>query len=196
MAQRTVRPMNRRAGVQWAIAGALVTGSVLAGCANDSRDTPSNPASPTSSSIAAPLGGPIVARPAAPRTTCPEATIAPLPANLTLTNRELVPFSSDRMGVDALYEDSEESRSLQLVSGGYADEITESYDNLVSAPSVHIDGIEAAVLKGSLLNDSVTLVFWQMQAVQVPCDLHVLIATNVPDAEFASLVPLITAART
>jgi hypothetical protein len=122
------------------------------------------------------------------RYTCPEATInEPLPG-IELADRALTEFSSTLVGVETTYSNSAGDQTIQIMSGGYADEITESYDNLLSVDSVEVAGVGGDVLEGSLLTSKVRLVFWQVPGVESPCGMHVLIATNVPDAVFEAAV--------
>ncbi|MEO7378376.1 MAG: hypothetical protein ABI074_17095 [Nakamurella sp.] len=107
---------------------------------------------------------------------------------MVLADRQLTEFSATLVGVQTLYSDATGAQTIQIMSGGYADEITESYDNLVPVGSVRIAGADAAVLTGSLLTDRVRLVFWKMSGLAAPCDNHVIIATNVPEEVFNSVV--------
>jgi hypothetical protein len=134
--------------------------------------------------------------PIAQRDTCPEALLSQDPAGMTLSDRQLVSFSRTLVGVETLYADESGTQTMQLLSGGYADEVTETYDNLTEVGNPVVAGADGALLKGSLLTASVQLLFWQIPGVEAPCDMHVLIGTNVPDDVFNSVVPHLEVNRT
>jgi len=126
--------------------------------------------------------------PAPVRRTCPEAAITNLPPEIVLANRALTEFSSTLVGVESTYTNGKGDQTIQIMSGGYADEVTERYDNLLPLGTVKVAGLDGDVVQGSLLTSTVRLVFWQLPSIAPPCGLHVLVATNVPDDVYQAAI--------
>lgn len=177
--------MSKQARASSLIGMMAVLALVVSGCGRPQA------AMVTAVAVASPAVTPIPAR-----DTCPEAVLSQNPAGLTMTDRELVSFSADLVGVETVYADESGTHTIQVMSGGYADEVTETYDNLVEVGNPVVDGSEGALLKGSLLDATVHLLFWQTPGLDAPCDMHVLIGVNVPDDIFDALVPYLKVVRT
>ena len=133
-------------------------------------------------------------RPAA-KSTCPQAIVTQLPSGMHVSERQLVPFSSTQLGVNTVISDAtgaaerpSRSRTIEVVSGGYVDELTESYDNLRPAGTVSVAGRPVSLLSGSLLTSGVKLVIWREPGVAPPCDVHAILATNVSKQQFKAVV--------
>jgi hypothetical protein len=131
-------------------------------------------------------------RPAA-KSTCPQAIVTRPPSGMHLSERELVPFSSTQLGVKTVIDDATgtaepPSRTIEVVSGGYVDELTESYDNLRPLGMVSVMGQPVNLLAGSLLNSTVMLVIWREPGVAPPCDVHAVLATNLSEQQFKAVV--------
>jgi hypothetical protein len=110
---------------------------------------------------------------------------------MQLADRELVPFSSTRLGTTSLITEVRQSdgrRRVEVISGGYVDDITEDYDDLRVVRQTRVAGHAGSVLAGSLLTTSVLLAVWHEPGVAAPCDVHAVIASNMSDSDFNSLL--------
>lgn len=133
-------------------------------------------------------------RPAA-KNTCPQAVVTRPPAGMEVSERELVPFSSTQLGTNTLITDtadgaepSSRSRTIEVVSGGFVDELTESYDDLRPVETISVTGERVSLLAGSLLNSTVNVVIWRQPGVAPPCDVHAVLATNMSKQQFKAVV--------
>lgn len=110
-------------------------------------------------------------RPAAKRT-CPDVTWA-VPASMGLerASRELVPFGPTLLGVQSTWRGH--GFTVETVSGGYVDDLTEPYDNLAPTGTLSLHGDpHAEVMHGSLQGSPVLVVLWRDRSEAVPCDVH------------------------
>jgi hypothetical protein len=106
------------------------------------------------------------------KSTCPDVLWDPPPSLwLERTSRDLVPFSPTLLGVDATWRG--DGFTVETVSGGYVDELTEPYDDLrqTDTRSLHGDP-EAQILHGSFQASPVLMVLWRDSSQAVPCDVH------------------------
>jgi hypothetical protein len=133
-------------------------------------------------------------RPAA-KSTCPQAIVTHPPPGMHVSERELVPFSSTQLGVNTVISDRtgaaeppSGSRMIEVVSGGYVDELTESYDDLRHAGTVFITGQPVNILAGTLLTSTIKLVIWREPGVAPPCDVHAVLAMNLSKQQFKAVV--------
>jgi hypothetical protein len=133
-------------------------------------------------------------RPAA-KSTCPQAVVTQPPAGMEVSERELLPFSSTQLGVSTVLSEiadaakpSSRSRTIEVVSGGFVEELTESYDNLRPVETISVAGQPVSLLAGSLLNSTVKLVIWRQPEVAPPCDVHAVFATNLSMQQFKAVV--------
>jgi hypothetical protein len=133
-------------------------------------------------------------RPAA-KSTCPQAVVTQPPAGMEVSERELVPFSSTQLGMNTVISETDDaaepsprSRTIEVVSGGYVDELTESYDNLRPVGTISVTGQPVSLLAGSLLNSTVQLVIWRQPGVAPPCDVHAVLTTNLSKQRFKEVV--------
>lgn len=141
-----------------------------------------------------PVGQNLSSRPAA-KNTCAQAIVTKVPSGMELSERELVPFSRTQLGVNTVFSDatgaaepSSHSRRIEVVSGGYVDELTESYDNLRPIETVSVAGQGVTLLAGSLLSSTVNVVIWRQLGVAPPCDVHAVLATNLSKQQFKAVV--------
>ena len=132
---------------------------------------------------------------AATKSTCPQAVVTRPPVGMNVSERKLVPFSSTQLGVNTVISDAPEaanassrSRMIEVVSGGYVDELTESYDNLRPAGRVSVTGQPVSLLAGSLLTSTVNVAIWRQPAVVPPCDVHAVLATNLSKQQFEAVL--------
>jgi hypothetical protein len=151
-------------------AALLVTGSLL--CAVGCAPAVGQPATAT---------GAASSRPAA-KETCPDVVWEPPAAlHVTPTSRDLIGFGPTLLGVDTTW--AGDGFTAETVAGGYVDDLTEAYDDLQVTGSLSLGrGIEAEVMRGRLLGDSVLVVVWRDPALAVPCDVHALLVTGADDA--------------
>jgi hypothetical protein len=112
-----------------------------------------------------------------------------------VSERKLVPFSSTQLGVNTVISDATEaarassrSRMIEVVSGGYVDELTESYDNLRLAGTVSVTGQPVDLLTGSFLTSTVKVAIWRQPGVAPPCDVHAVLATNLSKQQFEAVL--------
>ena len=133
-------------------------------------------------------------RPAA-KSTCPQAVVTQPPSGMHVSERELVPFSATQLGVNTVISDRTERakppsgfRMIEVVSGGYVDELTESYDDLRQVGTVSVTGQPVSLLAGSLLTSTVKLVIWREPGIAPPCDVHAVLATNLSKQQFKAVV--------
>jgi hypothetical protein len=102
---------------------------------------------------------PPVATPlAAAKTTCDELVLAEESVDLVLVDRALVPYSRTILGVETTYEDGR-GRTLTMVSGGYLDDITETYDDLQPAGTIRLVGETADLLRGTFLGTRIAVAY-------------------------------------
>lgn len=134
--------------------------------------------------------GPPVATPlTADKTTCDELVLANNAFGLELVDRVLVPYSREILGVEATYEDSL-GRRLTVMSGGYLDDITETYDDLQPAGTTELADATADVLEGSFLGTPITVVY--LIGADPPCSTLAVVAVGFSPEEFAEIVREIT----
>jgi hypothetical protein len=141
-----------------------------------------------------PIGQNLSQRPAA-KIMCPQAIVTQPPSGMELSDRELVPFSSTQLGLNTVFSDTTEaaqppsrSRMIEVVSGGYVDELTESYDDLRLVRTVSVAGQPVSLLAGSLLTSTVKVVIWRQPGVAPPCDVHAVLATNLSKRQFMAVL--------
>ena len=141
-----------------------------------------------------PVGQNLSSRPAA-KNTCARAIVTKVPSGMEVSERELVPFSSTQFGVNTVFSDttgaaeaSSRSRRIEVVSGGYVDELTESYDDLRPIETVSVTGQPVTLLAGSLLSSTVHVAIWRQPGIAPPCDVHAVLATNLSKQQFKAVV--------
>lgn len=125
------------------------------------------------------------------KVTCPQAVVTRPPRGMHLSDRELVPVSSTQLGTSSLITEVRQSsnrRRVEVISGGYVDDLTEDYDDLRVVGKTRVAGQSGTVLAGSLLTTSVELVVWHEPGVVAPCDVHAIIASNMKGSDFRSLL--------
>ena len=69
----------------------------------------------------------------AAKSTCPQAAVTRPPRGMHLSDRELVPVSSTQLGTISLITEVRQSsnrRRVEVISGGYVDDLAEDYDDL------------------------------------------------------------------
>lgn len=126
-------------------------------------------------------------RPAA-KETCADVVWQP-PRSLVLEqrSRELVPFTPTLLGVQSTWEG--DGFSVETVAGGYVDDVTEPYDNLVPTGTLALRGDpEASILHGSLQSRPVLLVLWRDGSQPAPCDVHAFLVEGADAATESVLV--------
>jgi hypothetical protein len=140
------------------------------------------------------VGQNLSTRPAA-KSTCAQVVVTKPPAGMDVSERELVPFSSSQLGMNTVISDtaddgepSARSRTIEVVSGGYVDELTESYDDLRPVGTISVAGQPVTLLAGSLLSATVKVVIWRQPRVAPPCDVHAVLATNLSKQQFKAVV--------
>jgi hypothetical protein len=141
-----------------------------------------------------PVGQNLSSRPAA-KNTCARAIVTKVPSGMEVSERELVPFSSTQLGVNTVFSDttgaaepSSRSRRIEVVSGGYVDELTESYDDLRPAGTISVAGQPVSLLAGSLLTSTAGVVIWRQPGIAPPCDVHAVLAMNLSKQQFRAVV--------
>jgi hypothetical protein len=114
---------------------------------------------------------------------------------MDVSERKLVPFSSTQLGVNTVISDasgtaepSSPSRMIEVVSGGYVDELTESYDDLRPVGSVSVTGQPVSLLASRFLTSTVKVAIWRQPGVAPPCDVHAVLATNLSRQQFKAVV--------
>jgi hypothetical protein len=140
-------------------------------------------------SLAAACGGeaPAPAAERAPaRTTCPPLGFETTLDGFRETDRELVPYSPTVMGVEATFKD--EARMIQLISGGYLDDVLEAYDDLHPLPTVDMNGAQATAMTGESLSGTVHVAVWKQPAAFEPCGLRVVLTHGFDDPAFFDLL--------
>jgi hypothetical protein len=141
--------------------------------------------------LAVACGGSAASAPAtrpATKSTCATATIAP-GLGWTIVDRRLVPYSAEVQGVEETFARAEQQ--LELVSGGYFDELTERYDDLVERGTATVRGATATLLSGHDLNGTVEIALWR-ETGQPPCDAHAVVGLKVNRAEFDTVIGTLT----
>jgi hypothetical protein len=118
----------------------------------------------------------------ATKATCPDVQWDPPPSvPLERTSRDLVPFSPTLLGVDTTWRGDD--FTVETVSGGYVDELTEPYDDLRPAGTRSLHGdTDAQVMHGSFQGSPVLLVVWRDSSQAVPCDVHALLVQGADAA--------------
>jgi hypothetical protein len=119
---------------------------------------------------------------------CPSLTLSALPPGITYRDRTLVPFSPSVLGVDAIWANSASTRSIEMLDGGYVDDITEPYDGLHPAAAVMVQGKSVTVLTTVFLKRQVFLGYWRQQEVAAPCNVHAIVTLGLSGGEFNAVV--------
>ena len=174
--------MSRRSGIgrlerRLALVGAalVVPAVALTGCS--ATPTPGDADSPRADTST---------RPAA-KSTCPDVLWdGPPSLQLEQISRELVPWSPTLLGVDTTWRG--DGFTVETVSGGYMDELTEPYDDLQQTGTRSLQGDpEAAILHGSFQGSPVLMVLWRDSSQAVPCDVHAFLVQGA-DADTEDLL--------
>lgn len=154
-----------------ATSASLLIGVLLSatGCGNEASSI-ADAASPAAST-----------RPAT-KDTCPDVVWEPAPSlGVVPTSRELVGFSPTLLGVHTSW--AGHGFTAETVAGGYADDLTEPYDDLrVTGHRTLEGGVQAEVSRGEFLDDPVLIVIWRDANQDAPCDLHALLVRAVDAA--------------
>jgi hypothetical protein len=126
----------------------------------------------------------------APKSTCREAVLDRVPRRMQVSDRELVGFSPVQLGVHTTVSDVDPAarRAVQIVSGGYADEMAETYDDLEPTDDVMIRDQRVPVMAGNLLGSSVRMVMWYEPDAPEPCDVYAVIGTGLTHREFTTMI--------
>jgi len=111
-----------------------------------------------------------------------------MPPDLTSSNRELIPLSSTLLGVQSSFANPDGARTVQVISGGYVDDIAEAYDNLRPTRSAEVLGSRVTVLTTDFMNRQVWLGYWRQSGVARPCDVHAVISRGLGEAEFREVL--------
>lgn len=106
--------------------------------------------------------------------TCP--TIALRLDGAREVDRLLVPLAPQVLGSEQSFEF--DNARITLISGGYFDDITEPFDDLVVDDHFDIRGSTADVLRGQYLDEVITVVLWRESSTPVPCDAHAAIVAG------------------
>ena len=134
----------------------------LLGCSNGFSGTPTTTSS----------------RPSA-KDTCAETTLV---SELEAIDRILMPYGETLLGVETTWGD--ETRQLQIISGGYLDDVFEAYDDLAEVGEADVRGARATVFATSFLGRPVRAAVWREAEESPPCDAHAVIATGLSAEEF------------
>jgi hypothetical protein len=121
----------------------------------------------------------------ATKETCP-APVLPTNTGFQLVDRNLVGFGPTTLGIDEQY--AGDGTTMQVVSGGYFDEITEPYDTLQVVGNLPVRGADAEVLAGPYQGTTVHIALWREPGVAVPCDAHAIVATGVTEEQFFGMI--------
>lgn len=119
---------------------------------------------------------------------CPSPVPGALPAGIVARDRILVPYSDKVLGVDQKWADAPGHRFVEVLSGGYIDDITEPYDGLHPTASATLHGARITVLTTNFLNRRVYLGYWVYPGVAVPCDIHALVTEGLPRHDFDAML--------
>lgn len=175
--------LNRTTGPRRHLTVAIVGLVVLLAALAATRLTPRSRTAPHARPVLAPT-----TQRTANKTICPSLKPSSLPTGIAAKDRNLVPFSAAVLGVDQTWENSAAARSVEVVDGGYVDDITEPYDGLVPGPSITVDGVRSTVLTTVFLKRPVWLAYWRQPGVAVPCDVHAVVTLGLSRAEFSTVV--------
>jgi hypothetical protein len=121
----------------------------------------------------------------ATKQTCP-APVVPADSGFALVDRNLVGFGPTLLGVDEHY--AGDGIAMQVVSGGYFDEITEPYDTVQLVGKTPVRGAQAEVLSGPYQNSIVHIALWREPGLDVPCDAHAIVATGISEPQFFTML--------
>ena len=121
----------------------------------------------------------------ATKLTCPSPVMS-TDAGFELVNRNLVGFGPTTLGVEEEY--ASDGATLQIVSGGYFDEITEPYDTVQPVGTVQVRGADAEVLAGPYQDAIVHIALWREPGIEAPCDAHAIVATGVTEQRFLTML--------
>ena len=111
-----------------------------------------------------------------------------MPVGIAAQDRQLVPFSATVVGVTATWADASAARSIEVLNGGYVDDITEPYDGLVPAQGGTVKGATATVLTTVFLKRRVYVGYWRDLTVAKPCDVHALTTLGLTGSEFYAVL--------
>lgn len=98
---------------------------------------------------------------------------------MTPHDRNLVPYSEIVLGIDATWADQSAARSIEILDGGYVDDITEPYDSLLPASGTRVQGNPVTVLSAVFLKRTVYLGYWRQPGVARPCDVHAVVTLGL-----------------
>jgi hypothetical protein len=110
-----------------------------------------------------------------------------------VSDRELVPFSATQLGVQTVISEvsprsAARSRRIEVISGGYLDDLTEDYDDLQIVGKRQIGKQRATLMTGKLLRNFVKFAVWQEDGAATPCDVHAVVGTNIPTKDFDAVL--------
>jgi hypothetical protein len=166
-----------------ALASLVLVLCCVAGCSNVvlPASVGQQKPSPTSSS------------PAGEKRTCPQAVVTRPPLGMHVSDRELVPFSATQLGVhteisEASPRSTARLRRIEVISGGYLDDLTEDYDDLQIVGKRQVGKKRATVMTGRFLRNLVKVAVWREDQATTPCDVHAVVGTNIPAKNFDAVL--------
>ena len=121
----------------------------------------------------------------ATKATCPAPSL-PADSGFELVDRTLVGFGPTTLGVEEAYE--RDGATMEVVSGGYFDEVTEAFDTLEIVGKASVRGGDADVLAGPYQDSTVHIALWREPGIEVPCDAHAIIVTGVTEQQFFNML--------
>lgn len=120
----------------------------------------------------------------AAKITCDELVLAEESVDLVLVDRVLVPYSRTVLGVETTYEDGR-GRTLTIVSGGYLDDVTETYDDLQPAGTIRLVGETADLLRGTFLGTRIAVAY--RIGADPPCSTLAVVGIGFSAEEFTEV---------
>ena len=110
-----------------------------------------------------------------------------------VSDRELVPFSATQLGVQTVISEASprstaRPRQIEVISGGYLDDLTEDYDDLQIVGKRQVGKQRATVLTGRFLRNLVKVALWREDGATTPCDVHVVVGINIPANDFDAVL--------
>jgi hypothetical protein len=110
-----------------------------------------------------------------------------------ISDRELVPFGATQLGVhteisEASPRSTARSRRIEVISGGYLDDLTEDYDDLQIVGKRQVGKQTVTVMTGRFLRNLVKVATWREDGATTPCDVHAVVGINIPAKDFDAVL--------
>ncbi len=99
-----------------------------------------------------------------------------------------MPYSKTVRAVEVTWAGENDERRVEVISGGYLDEVVEAFDDLREVEGHQVGMRAMTVLAGRFLGRSVQVASWLEPAEVAPCETHGVVAVGLSEGELRWLL--------